>query len=246
VAPPNINFPGNVFHQFDPASVPSCGSQSPCMQANFGDANSASGIGDVVIRGKYEVYKGEHLGFGLGVDVRTPTGDPGNYLGSGATGVRPFGVISYRARVSPHAEIGYEVNGKSILAGDFVGVAANTKGSLPDRLTYFAGADIGINKHLSAAFDLIGDRLFGAPQIFSNPYTDLGKCNDINCTVLTPGTMHPDVAVRTTDYNQNNASFGIKFRPIGNLVITGNALVRLDDGGLKANVAPLIGISYTF
>jgi hypothetical protein len=33
-------------------------------------------------------------------------------------GVKPFGVFSYKARVSPHAKVGYEINGDSKLAGD--------------------------------------------------------------------------------------------------------------------------------
>ena len=248
VAPTLAAFPGNVFHQFDPATVSSCAGQpQPCLQATFTDKGSATGIGDVVIRGKYEAYKGEHLGFALGVDVRTPTGDESNYLGSGAVGVKPFGVLSYRARVSPHLDIGYEINGDSILAGNFVGTTTPTKGSLPDRFVYIAGADFGVSKRLSAAFDYIGQQVIGAPQIVGSTYTDLGKCSNLACSTLTTGTTHPTVAVnQDVNYNQSSASFGIKFRPLGNLVITGNALVRLNDSGLKASVVPLVGVSYSF
>ena len=245
---PSAQFPGGAFHQFDPTIVTSCGSAVPCLNGTFSSSGSGTGIGDVDLRGKYEVYQGEHFGLAAGVDVRLPTGDEQNFLGSGAIGVRPFGVVSYGARVSPHVEVGYEVSGKSTLAGDFVGrMATNAKSGLPDRFVYIVGADASIVKRLTASFDIYGQRLLGAPQLFSRPYTDLGKCSDSNCTTLTPGTTHPDLGVRTsTDYNITNASVGLKYRPFSHLVVTGNALIKLDDSGLRSTVVPLVGVSYSF
>jgi hypothetical protein len=245
VADPAAGFPGNVFHQFDSAKVPSCGGAVPCLHGVFSDSSSASGIGDVVFRGKYEVYKGERAGVALGVDVRTPTGDERNYLGSGAVGVKPFGVFSYRARVSPHVELGYEVNGDSILAGDFVG-KANTKGSMPNRFIYIAGADAAINKRLTAAFDLYGQHLIDAVRLESTPFTDFGKCSDFACTTLTPGTAHPNVSGSTSGSNQLDASLGLKVRAFGKLVVTGNVLIKLNDDGLRARAVPLVGVGYSF
>jgi len=248
VAPSIPNFPGGVFHQFDPKFVPSCASASPCLNATFSDGNSASGIGDITLRGKYEIYQGEKLGVAAGVDVRLPTGDEENFLGSGATGVKPFGVISYSARISPHAEIGYEWNGKSVLAGDFVGDdAPNNKNSLPSRFIYVVGADVSVVKRLTAAFDFYGQRLFNAPEIFSNPYVDLGKCSDIACSSLGAPTSNPNIGVHTgVDYNILNGSFGLKYQLTHHLIVTGNVLVKFNDSGLRASTIPLVGASYTF
>ncbi len=251
VAPPIANFPGGVFHQFNPATVPACANtpaNTACLQGSFADSGNASGIGDVVLRGKYEVYKGERFGVAAGVDVRVPSGDAQNFLGSGTTGTKPFAVVSYRARISPHAEVGYEWNGKSVLAGNFVGPdATNNKESLPNRFIYIVGADASITRRLTAAFDIYGQRLFNAAQLVSSPFTDLGKCSDINCTVLTPGTQHPDFAFNNhADINITNASLGLKFRAVGKLVFTGNVLLKMDDGGLRSKAIPLAGVSYSF
>jgi hypothetical protein len=256
-----VPVPGNVWHSFNtlnPVLAPQCasvGAGQACLQASFSDAGSATGIGDVVLRGKYTVYQGERAGFAVGMDVRLPSGDETNFLGSGAVGVKPFGVFSYKARVSPHAEVGYEVNSGSTLAGNNLvpsDSATVAKGSLPNRFLYIVGADVVITKRLTGAFDIYGQRLFSAPEFVSQPYKDYGNCSGatnpdaVNCAVYTPGTTHPDVAQKIADINITNASLGLKLRAFSKLVFTGNVLLKLDNGGLRSKVVPLVGVSYSF
>jgi len=101
-------------------------------------------------------------------------------------------------------------------------------------------------KRLTGAFDFYGQRLFTAPQLFSNPYTDLGHCADTACAMatFTVGTTHP--GVRNADDNILSAAFGLKYRLAHQLVLTGNALVKLNDSGLRAKAIPLVGASYSF
>jgi hypothetical protein len=75
---------------------------------------TASGLGDITLRAKYELLKKSRQGVALGIEYRLPTGDPLNMLGSGATGIRPFLAWSYNGRVSPHANVGYQYNGSSV------------------------------------------------------------------------------------------------------------------------------------
>jgi hypothetical protein len=264
-APANLSppAPGNVWHSFNPANplvAAQCASVAPgqaCLNASFSDGRSASGIGDVVLRGKYTVHQWERAGIAAGVDLRLPTGDSLNFLGSGAIGVKPFAVFSYRARVSPHAEIGYEINGSSNLAGNNIvaqpsGTPVSDTGSLPNRLLYIFGADVRVTKRITGAFDIYGQRLFSAPELVSQPYTDYGNCSGpnnmaaVNCAVYTPGTTHPDIANRTADIGINDASLGLKVRLMQRLVATGNVLIKMDDGGLRSRVVPLGGLSYSF
>jgi Putative MetA-pathway of phenol degradation len=260
VVPAAVGAPGNVWHSFNttnPVLASQCVSQVPCLSAKFSDSGSASGIGDVVLRGKYTVYNGERFAVAAGVDVRLPTGDELNFMGSGATGVKPFGVVSYKARISPHAEVGYEWNGNSTLAGTNIvpapaGTTPTDTGKLPNRLVYVVGADIRVVKRLTAAFDIYGQRLFGSPELVSQPYIGLGNCagptnsTGSACGAYTAGTTHPDIAQRTTDVNITEASLGLKYRLVGRLVITGNVLLKLDESGLRSNAVPLVGISYNF
>src|SRR5439155_9853715 len=90
-------------------------------QKRFEDKGTAAGIGDVIGRVKARLFKSGAAGFALGVDVRFPTGDEENLLGSGACGVKPFAIFSVSQKVfSPHVNVGYQWNGKSVLAGNVV------------------------------------------------------------------------------------------------------------------------------
>jgi hypothetical protein len=226
-------------------SVPNC-IAAPCFNAVFSDSRSVTGLGDVVVRAKYEFYEGERLGLAGGLEARLPTGDEENFIGSGTLGLKPFVVASYRARVSPHAEVGYELNGNSLLYGDFIETPTVTKSALPSRFLYVAGADVEITRRITAAFDLYGQRIFGTSQLQSGQLTDFGACNDSNCGVVTPGSAIPTSLLKNGDISIVDASLGAKVRLFRHLLFTGNVLLKLNDSGLRAKVVPLAGLSYTF
>ena len=210
-------------------------------------ANSATGIGDVVARVKWNAWEGERAGFAAGMDVRFPTGDALNYLGSGSYGFKPFAVFSYRARISPHVLVGYEWNTDSITAGD---LTTSAKGSLPNDFTYTVGADAKILKWLTGNFDIVGQRIFGADTVSEVQQSFLANCG--SCTANpNPATVSLQSLQSNPNqsYNITNASIGLKMHilpKITRLVFTANVLVRLDDGGLGSKPAPLFGLGYTF
>jgi hypothetical protein len=47
-------------------------------------------------------------------------------------------------------------------------------------------------------------------------------------------------------YDVNNLSVGLKANPVGHLLVSLNALIKVNDGGVRARVVPLIGLSYSF
>ncbi|PYX22770.1 MAG: hypothetical protein DMG82_13570 [Acidobacteria bacterium] len=216
------------FHYFDQNNP------ATSLTAAFSNAKSASGIGDVVFRAKGTIFKHERTAVALGADVRVPTGDEKNFVGTGAAGVKPFLSASYHSRLSPHANIGYEFNGSSILAGDPV---TGTKGRLPDQLFYSGGVDAGVTKKLTLAVDLLGQRFYDAPGV------KLGAWEDVNLVA------HPEILNTIPihrSFNTDDLALGAKYSPFGNWLVTGNVQIKLDDGGLRAKVVPLIGVSYTF
>lgn len=223
IAPPDPVF--GQAHYFD------ANDKQNSINKTFLSSGSASGIGDVVFRAKYNAWRGERSGVAVGMDVRTPTGDEMNLLGSGAPGVRPFVAYSYRARISPHANFGFEWNGRSVLAGNAV---TQQKGKLPNNVYYSGGVDVGVNKHLSAAFDLIGLVSINSDKITRGTYTGAD-----GSTAATFETSRGNVPI-------TSGSVGLKVNPWKNLLVNGNVLIKLDDGGLRAPVVPYVGISYTF
>jgi len=230
------------IHQFT-ANPPSC--PNPCRQTSASNFRTASGIGDVIFRVKGTVSKKEKSVTALGVDVRIPSGDPLNFLGSGAAGFKPFLIWSYHTRISPHAFVGYEVNGSSKIAGD---ITKGTKEKLPGQLAYSVGADAWITRNVSVAFDLLGDVVFQAQKLTPATFVEPQACTNSNCTALvtTPAPTHPNLVSTSASYNVVNSSVGAKFKPFENFLVTGNVMLRMNQGGLRANTVPLVGLSYTF
>ena len=247
----NIDASGNVFaHTFTFRT--GCGSLNapvtPCSTQPFSNASSSSGIGDITLRVKGTAWKGEKSGLALGADFRIPTGDSLNFLGAGAVGVRPFGVWSYKARVSPHALVGFEVNGSSQIAGD---VTTGVKDKLPGSIAYAIGADTWITKRLTAAFDLVGQDVFQAGRVSVKNVDQPQACLDSTgqCDPgqgFAPVTKSPIVTPFTGSYNSIFASVGAKFRPTANLLIIANVLIKLNNNGLGLRTVPTIGAAYTF
>jgi hypothetical protein len=224
---------------------------SGCLQQSFSQSSRASGVSDITLRVKGIVWKGERAAAAVGADVRVPTGDELNFLGSGAIGVRPFVVFSYHSRISPHLLLGYESNESSVLAGD---VSTGRKARLPSEITYSGGFDVWITKRLTGAVDLVGQQVHQARRISATTFTELGACKpslDPNCFMTDPSTFavpnqDRDISESTRSYNITNAAIGIKTKPFGNFLLTANVTLKLNDGGLRAKAVPLVGASYTF
>ena len=104
-----VPFTNPTPHFFGTAANPSLTAGSTI------DAN-ATGIGDVAARVKVNLGGTDRGAFGVLADVRFPTGDEDNFLGSGSYAVRGLVVASARFGLfSPHLNAGYLYrSGKSI------------------------------------------------------------------------------------------------------------------------------------
>jgi hypothetical protein len=188
-------------------------------------SGSSFGIGDVVVRGKASVIKFKQFRLALGADVRLPTGDSLNFLGSGSPGVKPFVAFSRGGKVSPHLNLAYQWNGHSYLAG----TAAGEKGKLPTNFAYNGGLDVGLRSNLTVAMDYLGEHVVNASRLAQ--VTSLGI---------------PNTAAAQGAFDSARGGLGIKWKPLKQLLITGNVLQKFDHNGLHHTAVPLVGISYTF
>jgi len=254
---PNSGEPGFLSFGFAtftnfPKSNGSClsthtaGSTTYCDLALFSNYQRSSGIGDLTLRVKGTLREWEHSGLAAGVDIRVPTGDENNFLGTGAIGIKPFLVWSYGGRFSPHVNFGYEWNGQSVLAGD---INTGTKDNLPSEFLYSAGVEAGITKRFTATFDLIGQTLMNGPRVHLVQTLAPGACDT---PPFAGGCQNPGSPIQVTTiegtkgtYAINNASLGLRLRPFGKFLISASVQIKLDDGGLRAKAIPMVSATYT-
>jgi hypothetical protein len=193
----------------------------------------ASGPGDITVRLKQTVKKAAHQGLALGVDLRLPTGDEKNLLGTGAPGVQPFAAWSgnYGA-LSPHLNAGYQWNGSSILAGE---PGTGVSKDLPDVGVYSAGAVVEIHSRVTAAVDLVGRYIIDSPRLTLEDFHALDGVS-----------VFPNITFRRSSFNELSAAAGLKINPAGRLLVNLNMLMRLNSVGLRDKISPLIGVEYAF
>jgi hypothetical protein len=111
---------------------------------------TAFGLGDIVLRSKYQFLRDKPVDLAAVVLARLPTGDQANFLGSGDTAVRPLVAVSKTYRdvfgtrlgVTPHVNLGYEFD---------------VNDSRRNSLEYAAGMEGGA-KRVTVALDFLGSR----------------------------------------------------------------------------------------
>jgi hypothetical protein len=199
----------------------------------FTAAGSANGVGDITVRMKGAIARSGANAFSAGLDVRLPTGDEMNLLGTGTTGVQPFAIFSttYQS-VSPHANVSYQWNGSSVLAGN---PSAGTLGNFPDQAQYALGADIAVNQHFTLVFDLLGRYVINAERLRQEDFHALD-----GTSVFSNVTFFRD------SFQMLNGSIGAKVNVFGRLLIDANVLFSLDTNGVRDKITPLIGFEYSF
>src|SRR6185295_6722080 len=199
----------------------------------FTAIGSATGLGDLMVRVKHTVKKGASSGAALGLDMRIPTGDEMNLLGSGTAGLQPFAIWSgtYQ-RVSPHVNASYKWNGSSVLAGN---PARGESADFPDQVSYAAGADVSVNPRMTLVFDLLGVNIIKAERLQRETFQ-----------ALDGRSTFPNVSFTRSSFNSLSGAFGVKASLLDRLLVDVNLLFKLDEHGLRDKVTPLIGLEYAF
>jgi hypothetical protein len=198
------------------------------------ESRSASGIGDVLLRGKWNFLRGASASAALGTDVRLPTGDEEDLLGSGATQVKLYGVVGGSpGRFSPRASFGYT----------FSSGGSDFTGDLPDELNYTAGFDLAVHPRFTIAADFVGRTLLDANELVLQSRTyQFTQRNDPTLRSV----ERSQVGTQQTNKGLYLASVGVKINPAGRLLLVGNVLIAVGDGGLQDSVTPVFGIDYSF
>ena len=195
----------------------------------FNARGSASGIGDVVLRGKYALTGGMGGGLAVGVDLRLPTGDESDMLGAGETQARFLLIASSPGArmVSPHVNIGYTV----------------ASGELKDQFNYVGGIEIAPSPKVTVVADVLGravrDTLRTIDRSISHSFRR-GPTAPLETTTL------ESIGFETGTLHSVLGTAGVKVNAWKSLLISAHLLFPINDAGLRSRVTPVIGFDYAF
>ena len=197
---------------------------------DFNTTGSASGVGDIVVRGKYKLFDSAKGGVAAGLDIRLPSGDEANMLGTGSTQTQLFFIGSgVSGKTSPHINIGYTFS---------------TGGSNPsDQVNYVGGVETRVNPKVTVVGDLIGRTLRSSLRLSDASLPHIyqqGAGAPIEQTTL------QTIALSEGSLTSALAAVGVKVNPWRNLLVSAHLLFPLNDSGLRSGVTPVVGFDYSF
>jgi hypothetical protein len=189
----------------------------PSLQATA-DA-TASGLGDILVGGKYNVWRRGGSGMAMGADVRLPTGDEQNLLGTGKASVAPRLIGSLdRDRVAVHGELGF------------------VSGGLSDAVEYGGAVSFVPSGRVTIGVEVLGRRLASGGQLIdsveANPHL-IGVD-----TIRLLGTADPTSRVALVT--------GIRWNVADRWLLNASVLRSVTTVGLTADWVPTIALDYSF
>lgn len=180
---------------------------------------SASGIGDIVIRAKYNVLRRGGSGVAVGAESRLPSGAKENLLGSGKTVLKPRVVASLEGtRVGVHGDLGYSFGG------------------LSKQLDYGTAVTIAASPRLTIVGEMLGRRLDTGGRLTetSAPHPRLIGVDTIRLSAVPDGT------------ERVLAIGGVKWNLAASMLLSATVLRPLTDAGLTPRWVPAVAIEYSF
>ena len=197
--------------------------EQPGLSASAATFGSHTGIGDIALRIKRTLRRGERFGVSLMADARLPTGSAADLSGSGHLSLRGLLIASGRfGDFSPHLNAGYVWRGGS---------------RRNDGLLLTAGFDQPLSGWATVAADLVSDWEIGKsalelPGTVSFLYPFIRTVEPTNIPEMRDHRVH--------------GSLGFKFRTPGGPILVTNLLVPLRRGGLQSSFVWTFGLDLNF
>jgi hypothetical protein len=223
---------------------------------------SATGLGDILLRAKYNLFRGTTTSFAAALDLRLPTGDSDNLLGTGATRTQILGIASGEyGRFSPHVNFGYTFSngtGSSELAdvddpvAQFGAAAAGRVDqdpldlSIPDEVNYIVGFNVAVHPKVTLGFDMRGRTVRDIARFL---VTDVTYPNRGPGTPGAPFVAEDEFALEEPTRGNLNQMLGViggKINIAGTFLLNVTVLIPMSDDGLKPKPTPVIGFDYVF
>jgi hypothetical protein len=191
--------------------------------------HSVTGLGDLALRLKYLLFDRAGDGVALTGDIRLPTGNADNMLGTGKASLKILLVASKEAigPASVHANAGF------------------TAGGLSEEFNFVVGTDAALlpQKRLTASISFLGRTLTDGAF--------LERTATVRRTVDRPPTGVRDIVVDRFYWTQGTLSllqmaFGGKVHVGGNWLVNMSVLVPVNQTGMQPGPTPAIGLERTW
>ena len=206
-------------------------------------SGSATGVGDFLLRAKYQFWQNGFGGGALGLHLQFPTGKVRDFHGTGQTHVITFLYLSQvlRELFEPHLNLGIDFNADNVNQSSFL---------------YAVGATLRVGKKLGLVIDFLGRSEFQRLQVRINPNDTvkgavldraLNTCTtEKPCFIKQDNISFPALPIRFKRNEIVNFSFGLRYAlgTAGSVFFGG--IVPLNDDGFRANFIPSGGVEYTF
>ena len=254
---------GRIFRTASGASSPTHSFDTAgADRATFTESGSSNGLGDMSIRAKYNFLRGDVTSFAAGLDLRLPTGDEDELLGTGATRAEMMFIYSGDyGRVSPHVNVGYTLSsGESSSAASELDVdeddhrldtivglqLADVDLEVPDEFNYVFGLNVAAHPKVTLGFDVRGRTLFDVSrfELRDNVYPNRGA-GPLPTAAFT-ATQEFSVIEETGSLNMVLGIVGAKINVAKTLLLNANVLFPMTDGGLKPKPTLVFGLDYVF
>ena len=190
---------------------------TPLLQASA--SSTVSGVGDLVLRLRYNVVRSSGSGLAIGAETRLPTGDEENLLGTGKAAIKPRIIWSIENNgIAVDTEFGYSFGG------------------LSNELTYGGAITIVGAPNLMFVGELSGRRLGSVGRLTetTSKHPSLVGVETIRLSAVEEAG-HRLVAIG-----------GVKWNPGATWLVGANLLRRITTGGLTAQWVPMVSIEYAF
>jgi hypothetical protein len=253
---------GRIFRLGSGTATTHSFDSSGADRATFTESGSSSGLGDLSVRAKYNFLRGDVTSLAAGIDLRLPTGDEDELLGTGATRAAfSFIYSGDYGRVSPHVNVGYTFSsGQSSAVANEIGVDADDHRldtvptlsvadidlDFPNEINYVFGLNVAPHPKVTVGFDVHGRTLLDVSrfELRDNTYENRGS-----------GALPQPPFVSTREFSllddQGKVNLllgviGAKVNVAKTLLLNANVLFPLSDSGLKPKPTLVLGLDYVF
>ncbi len=220
---------------------------------SFFDSRSASGIGDVTLRTKYNFLQQGAQGLAGTFDLRLPTGDAENLLGTGALQGRVGLVVSTGTdRFAQHVNVGYTFSGNTDV-GTYIGNDETLQGVLlpsstpPDELQFNGGVEFAATDRLTLLGEFMGRTLRNVGRLHVGertfPYSPQGQ--PVVSPVLQSQSFR-EFQASEGSLTMGLAAVGAKVSVGSRALLSAHVLLPVTNAGLRSRTTVTVGIDYTF